>query len=61
MHAGVGAAGALDRDILQRKFPDGCLQRILDRESVRLGLPALPWRTVVLDADCYAFHVFSDE
>jgi hypothetical protein len=60
MHARVGTPGALDRDVLQGKLPDGRLQRILHGEPVRLGLPALPRSAVVLDADCYAFQMFSD-
>jgi hypothetical protein len=60
MDTRIGAAGTLDRYILQRKPPDGRLQRILHGKPVRLGLPALPWSAVVLDADCYAFQMFSD-
>ena len=43
-------------EIALGELPAGSLQHILHGLPVRLGLPALPGRAVVLNADCNAFQ-----
>jgi hypothetical protein len=61
MHAGVGTAGTLDEYVALGELAYCCLQRVLDRLPVRLGLPALPGCAVILNADCNAFQLLSDK
>jgi hypothetical protein len=56
MYAGVGAAGADERDRLVGYAAERRLDRHLDRGRAALFLPAAEGRPVVLDADGDAAH-----
>src|ERR1035441_434579 len=57
MHAGVGAAGAMDADLLAADRLDRVLQRALHGWTVGLDLPAAVGRAVIFDDELVAGHV----
>ena len=57
MDAGIGAAGALDRDRLAREGGDRLLDRLLHRAAVLLPLPADKGAAVIFDGQLVARHL----
>ena len=60
MHAGVGAAGALDRHIFAGELPDRDFDFALHGRRIGLALPAGKRRTVILDQDFVARHGYDN-
>ena len=56
VHAGIGAAGALDRCPFAGHFEDGLLDGALHAWSVRLPLPAHIGAAVIFDGEAEALH-----
>jgi hypothetical protein len=56
VHAGIGAAGAIDRCALAAEFLDRVFDDLLDRHALALALPADERRAVVLERDLVAGH-----
>ena len=56
MHARIGAAGAVDADLLPAKAGDRGFERFLHRQAVRLALPADQPRAVIFDRQLVAGH-----
>ena len=56
MHAGIGAAGAMDADLLAADRLDRVVQRALHRGAVVLDLPAAEGRAVIFDDELVAGH-----
>ena len=56
MHAGIGAAGAVNADLFAADRLDRVLQRALHRRAVLLDLPAAERRAVILDDEFVAGH-----
>src|ERR1700722_11258248 len=60
MHAGVGAARAMNPNRLAADRPDRGLQRALHRRAVVLKLPAAERRAVIFDGEFVAGHQCND-
>ena len=56
MHAGVGAPGAVDRDLLAAERLDGGRQHALHRRAVVLDLPADERPPVIFDGELVTGH-----
>ena len=56
MHAGVGAAGAINANLLAADRLDRVLQRALHRSAIVLDLPAAERRAVIFDDQFVAGH-----
>src|SRR6476661_10644100 len=59
MHAGVGAAGAINANLLAANRLDRVLQRALHRSAIVLDLPAAERRAVIFDDEFVAGHQVS--
>src|ERR1700687_5912618 len=59
VHAGIGAAGAVNADLLAADRLDRLLQRALHRRAVVLDLPAAKRRAVIFDDEFVAGHQLS--
>src|SRR6478736_2318121 len=57
MHAGVGAARAINANLLAANRLDRVLQRALHRSAIVLDLPAAERRAVIFDDEFVAGHV----
>src|SRR6185437_15454719 len=57
VHAGIGAARAVDANRLAADRLDRCLQRALHRGAIVLDLPAAIRRAVIFDGQFVAGHV----
>src|SRR5450631_1280874 len=57
MHAGVGAAGAIDANLLAADRLARILQRALHRSAIVLDLPAAVRPAVIFDSEFVAGHV----
>jgi hypothetical protein len=56
MHPRISPASADGGDRCLTKFRERRFQYILHGPAVKLRLPAMPWRAVVLKSECDAFH-----
>src|SRR5260370_11072539 len=59
VHAGIGAACAIDADMLAADRLDRGFQRALHRDAIVLDLPAAKRRTVIFDDEFVAGHQLS--
>ena len=57
MHAGVGAAGAMNTNLLAADRLDRVFQRALHRGAIVLDLPAAERRAVIFDGEFVAGHI----
>ena len=56
VHAGIGAAGAAQRNLLAAEFLDRLLDRLLHRRLVGLALPAGVQAAVIFDVEAKTRH-----
>ncbi len=60
MHAGIGAAGSVHAGALAAKGEERVFQRFLDRDAVRLPLPANERAAVVFESEFVARHAVKE-
>ena len=56
VHAGIGAPGSVARHLLAAEAEDRGLEHLLEREPVRLALPADEAAPVILERELVARH-----